>query len=126
MEPEIDVVRSTELIASGSTPGIVRYPAFDAGGLLISESRIARGVVSAWHHHGGRALFGRIVSGRLNLEFGPGGVRTVQLQEGDFFRIPAGLIHRDVNPSSEVDAAVVAVLFGEGPSTVNVAAPSDE
>ena len=43
----------------------------------------------------------------------------------DFFHIPAGLVHRDLNPDKTHDLVVVNVLVGQGPSVVNVRSPSD-
>ena len=53
----------------------------------------------------------------------PGGKEAAEVRAGDFFHIPVGLVHRDVNPSRKVDAFVVNVLLGEGPTVVNVAEP---
>jgi len=41
------------------------------------------------------------------------------LDSGDFFHIPAGLVHRDLNPDKTHDLVVVNVLVGKGPSEVN-------
>ena len=120
---EIEVLGHRELARGASSPGITRFQAFDLPGALVSESHIAPGVVSAWHHHAGRTLVGRIVAGRLNFDYGPDGARSVMLSAGDFFRIPPRLVHRDVNPSDEDEAVVVALLLGEGPSLVNTSGP---
>ena len=42
---------------------------------------------------------------------------------GDFFHIPAGLVHRDVNASPSEVAVVVNVSVGTGPVVVNVSEP---
>lgn len=126
MRSDIEVVRSKLLPSAPSTKGIDRYTAFDLQGLFVSESHLAQSVVSDWHHHADRTLLGRVVAGRLNFDFGPGGTRTVQLGAGDFFRVPARLVHRDVNPSSEDETVVVGILLGDGPTTVNLPGPSAE
>ena len=120
---EIEVIRNQDLTPGVSTPGITRHKSFEGPGIIVSQSRIGRGVVSEWHHHGARMLYGHLVSGQLSFDFGPGGARTVELSAGDHFRIPPGLVHRDVNPSGTEEAVVVAVFVGEGPTVVNTTGP---
>ena len=106
------------------TQGIVRETAFEIPGITVARSRIAGGVVSAWHHHGERVLFGFLVRGRLRLDYGPKGGLAVELTPGDFLHIPRGLVHRDVNPTDQ-EAEVVHVLAGEGAAVLNVPGPDD-
>jgi len=80
-------------------------------------------VASGWHHHGARRLYGFLVSGRLRLEYGPRGTEDVELRSGDFFQIPPGLVHRDVNPDRERELVVVNTLVGKGTPVVNVPGP---
>ncbi len=124
MVPAIEVIREADLRPGDPTAGIVRQKAFDAGGVTVAQSRIAAGVVSGWHHHGGRTVFGYLVSGRLRFDFGLGGKDSVEVHPGEYFRIPLRAIHRDVNPSSTEEAVVVNVMVGEGPALVNVAGPA--
>ncbi len=125
-ESQIVVIRKEFLAAGAITPGITRHKAFDSPGVLISQSRIDPEVSSDWHHHAQRTLYGYLVQGELRFDFGPGGSRAVQFSAGDYFCIPPGIVHRDVNPSRDVQALVVAVLVGEGPPTVNTAGPDAE
>ena len=117
----IEVVR--KLTPGVKTPGILREKAFDLTSVLFSKSTIAPKNVSAWHHHGARVLYGFTLSGRLRLEYGPEGKECADLQEGDFFRIPPGLVHRDVNPDHSVEAVIINILIGEGPALVNIERP---
>jgi uncharacterized RmlC-like cupin family protein len=117
----IEVVR--KLTPGVKTPGILREKAFDLASVLFSKSTIAPKNVSAWHHHGARELFGFTLSGRLSLEYGPDGKESADLREGDFFRIPPGLVHRDVNPDHSAEAVIVNILIGKGPALVNVERP---
>jgi len=119
----IEVVRKDELLAGQSTPGIFRERAFEAEGLLFSRSTVAGGVVSDWHHHGERHLYGFLISGHLRLEFGSKGEKAVELRPGDFFHIPPGLIHRDVNPNKQRALLVANLLLGRGPAVVNAKGP---
>ena len=119
----IEVVRGDALTAGSSTRGITREKAFEEATVLVSRSRIAGGVASDWHHHGRRRLFGILLAGRLRLEYGPHGKEAIDLEPGDFFRIPVGLVHRDVNPDAKRETLVAAFLEGEGIPIVNVAGP---
>lgn len=89
----------------------------------MARTQVPRGAASAWHHHGKRQLYGFLVAGRLQLEYGPGGTLVADVRRGDFFHIPPHLIHRDVNPSGEDDSIIVNVLAGPGPFVVNVDGP---
>ena len=120
---KIEVVRRGELKAGYSTQGILREKAFEAKNVLVSRSRVAGGVVSAWHHHGSRELYAFLLSGRLRLEYGPRGKRALELNPGDFFRIPPRLVHRDVNPEEKHGLVVVNILVGRGDPVVNVQGP---
>lgn len=117
----IEVVH--KLTQGVKTPGILREKAFDLESVLFSKSTIAPKNVSAWHRHGARELYGFTLGGRLRLEYGPGGKERADLFEGDFFRIPTGLAHRDVNPDHSVEAVIVNILIGKGPPLVNVEGP---
>ena len=125
-DSEIEVIGSQARVAETPTRGVSRTKAFDSPGVLVSQSQIDPNVVSDWHHHAKRTLYGYVVRGRLRFDFGPRGARSVEVSAGDHFRIPPGLVHRDVNLSHEVPAVVVAVLLGEGTPTVNTDGPSSE
>jgi uncharacterized RmlC-like cupin family protein len=119
----IEVVRDSNLTKGDSTDGITRMRAFESEGVLVSRSRVEPGVVSGWHHHGTRHLYGFLVSGHLQLEYSLNGTHKVTLRAGDFFHIPVGLVHRDLNPDKDCALVVVNVLAGKGPAVVNVEAP---
>lgn len=104
--------------------GFGRRAAFETENTRIGETRVSPGARSRWHHHGKRTLYGYVVAGQLVLEFGPRGSASVRIAQGDFFAIPAGLIHRDVNPTG-VETVIVNALLGEGPATVDVTGPED-
>jgi len=121
--PRIVVVRKTGLAEGRSSPGIFREKAFEGDGILVSRSTVGGGVVSAWHHHGERCLYGSLISGRMKLEFGHEGKESVELGPGDYFSIPAGLIHRDVNMSKARKVLITNILVGGGPVVVDVKGP---
>jgi len=117
---EIEVVKGRSLRAGDSTKGIVRERAFEGDRVLFARSQIAGGVESGWHHHGQREVYGFILAGRLRFDFGVEGRISVEAGAGDFFHIPIGLVHRDVNPDPKVAAIVVNIFLGQGPPVVNV------
>jgi uncharacterized RmlC-like cupin family protein len=103
---------------------VLRELAFETGHATMMRARAAAHAVSGWHHHGEHDVFGFVVSGAARFEFGPNGSDTVEVGEGGFFHVPAGLVHRDVNPL-EVEQEIVLTLVGEGPLVVNVEGAGD-
>ncbi len=122
---KIDVVRSSKLKIGYSTPGIVREKAFESTRryTIVSRTRVTVGTMSDWHHHGTRHLYGFIETGRMRLEYGVKGNRSVEVRQGDFFHIPPHLVHRDVNPDKKKELVVVNVLVGRGKPVINVKGP---
>ncbi len=120
---EIEVVREVDLTGGYSTQGIIRYKAFESEDVLFSRTKIASGMVSDWHHHAARHLYGFVLFGHLNLEYGPKGSKVAELKMGEFFHIPPALVHRDVNPDKNQEAMIVNILVGKGTPVVNVQSP---
>jgi uncharacterized RmlC-like cupin family protein len=118
----VSAVAPRGLTQGDSTPGIVREVAFATDRALHVRGRVNGGVVSGWHHHGDREVLGYVVRGRLRFEFGPGGAKSTEVEEGGFFHVPVGLVHRDVNPLDEPQEFVIAFV-GEGPLVVNLDGP---
>jgi uncharacterized RmlC-like cupin family protein len=112
-----------DLRPGASTPGVVRETAFDAGAATIMRARAEGRAASGWHHHGERDVLGYVVRGAARFEFGLGGAESTDVHEGGFFHVPAGLVHRDVNPLDEPQEIVLTIV-GDGPLVVNVDAPS--
>jgi uncharacterized RmlC-like cupin family protein len=90
---------------------------------MVIRSRVEPGVVSGWHHHGDYDIYGYIVSGAARFGSGPGGRDAISVGPGDFFRVPARTVHRDVNPSSKEGQEIILFLRGSGPMVVNVEGP---
>src|SRR5438128_11368360 len=103
----IEVVRGSELAAGDATQGIIRRKAFESENAIVSQSQVAPGVVSGWHHHGTHHLYGYIVSGRLQLEYFLKGNETADLNPGDFFHVAHRLVHRDINSDKDYELLVV-------------------
>src|SRR2546428_1043787 len=112
--PRIEVVHRTELKKGESTPGIFREKAFQSSNVLVSRTRLERGAVSGWHHHGTHELYGFLVSGQLRLEYGPKGADAAVVGPGDFFHVPPRLGHRGGNPDRPPPLGIVNILVGGG------------
>jgi uncharacterized RmlC-like cupin family protein len=117
---EIEVVHRADLKKGESARGLVRLKAFEKDAAMFGSSQLAAGAKSGWHHHGARELYAYIVSGKLRIEFGKGGKKSVEVEKGDFVHVPAGLVHQDVNPKKRKEAVTVYILVGEGPTVVSV------
>ena len=112
-----------ELREAAPTPGVVRELAVETDGATLMRARAEPGAASGWHHHGERDVVGHVVRGRVRFDFGPDGSESVEVPEGGFFHVPAGLVHRDVNPGDEPQE-IVLTLVGKGPLVVNVDGPA--
>src|SRR5207244_12356892 len=110
----IEVVRSRELHRGDSTEGIVRERAFEDNRVVVGRSRISGGVVSAWHHHGTRHLYGFLVAGRIRFDYGPAGRGVVGPDGGDFFQVPPGVVQGGWKPDRREGGVVLTVTAGPG------------
>ena len=119
----ITAVGPDALAPGDLTPGLDRKVAFDTERAILLRMQAEGGVSSGWHHHGDREVLGHILRGRARFEFGPGCAEHTDVSEGGFFRIPPGLVHRDVNPSEEPQEMVISFV-GSGPLVVNVDGPA--
>ena len=118
----VTAVSPESLNPGAPTPGVLREIAFDIPRATLMRARAEAGAASGWHHHGDRDVLGYVVRGRARFEFGIDGQESTEVEEGGFFCVPAGLIHRDVNPSDEPQEIILSVV-GEGPLVVNVDGP---
>jgi uncharacterized RmlC-like cupin family protein len=121
-QDRVSSISPHELRPGASTPGILRETAVEVERATLMRARAEPRAASGWHHHGERDVFGYVVRGAARFEFGPGGEASTDVPEGGFFHVPAGLIHRDVNPS-DADQEIVIAVVGEGPLVVNVDGP---
>jgi uncharacterized RmlC-like cupin family protein len=118
----ISALRAHELAEADTTPGLLRELAFSTDRALQIRARVDAGVASGWHHHGDREVLGYLARGRAYFDFGPGGSERTEVEEGGFLHVPAGLVHRDVNPGDEPHEWIL-VFVGSGPLVVNVDGP---
>jgi uncharacterized RmlC-like cupin family protein len=116
-------VSADELTSADPTPGMSRQVAMHRDGMWTGAVDTEPHATSGWHHHGDYETTLYIVSGRMRIESGPGGVDVVEAGPGDFLRVPAGAVHRESNPSDEPARAVI-VRCGTGEPTFNVDGPA--
>ena len=113
-------------VAAGpATPGMVREQAFVTDDRWVGVVRTEPGVQSGWHHHGDTDTYFYVVSGALELEFGPGGHERLRVGAGDYAHVPRGVIHREGTPSDQA-TEVALVRIGSGAPVVNVEGPEPE
>ena len=104
------------------TPGMVREQAFASDDRWVGVVRTEPGVRSGWHHHGDTETYFYVLSGAMELEFGPGGRERLRVDAGDYVHVPRGLIHREGTPPDQ-PAEVALVRMGSGAPVVNVEGP---
>lgn len=118
----VTAVAADEVRPVEGTPGIERFLALESERAMLIRTRGGPRIESGWHHHGRREVFGHVLRGRVRFEFGPGGGSNTYVEEGGYFHIPVGLVHRDVNPDDAPQDLVIAFV-GEGPLVVNLDGP---
>jgi len=121
-DPRVVALPPDALAPGAATPGVVRETAFETDRATVMRARAEPGAASGWHHHGNRDVLGYVVRGSARFEFGAGGRGSVEVGEGGFFHVPAGLVHRDINPLDEPQEIVMTVV-GDGPLVVNLECP---
>jgi uncharacterized RmlC-like cupin family protein len=99
-----------------------RQQAFGATGLWAGLVHTDPGATSGWHHHGEHETSLYVISGAMQLDFGPGGASSVRAEAGDFIHVPAHTVHRESNPTEGTSTAVIA-RAGLGTPTINVPGP---
>lgn len=82
----------------------------------------APGMMSGWHHHGDFESLIYLTTGALVMEFGPGGLETLDAQPGDFVYVAPGAVHRESNPTVE-ESHIIVVRSGSGEAVINVDGP---
>ncbi len=103
-----------ELVEAQGTPGLTRRTAFDGDGHWFGHVEAEPNTMSGWHHHGENTTVGYLLKGHVRVEYGPGGSLSQDVGEGEYFTVPAGVVHREGNATDDAAEAVI-VRFGEGP-----------
>lgn len=121
---EIRVAHSSEreIAETDDTSGMIREMAIADDAVWAGVVRTAPGRPSGWHHHGDYDTCFYVESGKIRMEFGPGGTSVVDAGPGDFVHVPKRTIHREVNPAEE-EGVLILVRVGTGSPVVNVEGP---
>ena len=123
--PRPFVIRSDDASDAHASTGMDVRHLLDADGRWMGWTGRIRndaGDVSRWHHHAGNDTFVYVIRGSVTVESGPGGADRIEASGGDFFVVPAGVVHRErTSAESALDAFVVRV--GGEPELVEVDGP---
>ena len=125
-QPRVRVVgpdeRSTD---TPQTPGLFREVAFDArnpdahtlSGFL---STVKPGAATGAHHHGDQETILYVLDGVARYRWGNELEHVVEAGPGSFVFIPGGIIHQEINASSDDATTWVVVRSGTDPIVVNL------
>ena len=122
----ISVIRPAEFSAGTSqTPGSRRHAAVCAelgvtsgmwGGTFLVEPGARTGI----HHHGSQETIVYVLEGEAYVEWGEHGEHNATVRGGDFLHVPAGLPHREINPSSDKPFRWIVIRSTSEPIVVNL------
>ena len=126
---EPTVVRHDEMPETQS-PGVQRWQAFaedhhahdDDHQVWVGQTCNEPGQWSNWHIHPNYVTYGYELTGRLRVEYGPGGGKSIEAGPGDFVRIPPGIVHRE-GSLGDIQRTGIGVRIGHGPLVVEVDGP---
>ena len=126
---EPTVVRRDEMPETRS-PGVQRWQAFaedhhahdDDHQVWVGQTCNEPGQWSNWHIHPNYVTYGYELTGRLRVEYGPGGGKSIEAGPGDFVRIPPGIVHRE-GSLGDIQRTGIGVRIGHGPLVVEVGGP---
>ncbi|XVH30986.1 cupin domain-containing protein [Haloferacaceae archaeon DSL9] len=122
---EIRVAGEDDLVPTTALQNLVRLTPFPDAPVQQVRGHASGRIASEWHHHGDNDVFGCVLDGEGYVEWGSGDGERKIARSGDAFRVPAGVVHRDVNPSDD-EQDYVLWLTGSEPRTVRVDEPSSE
>jgi len=113
------VAGEDDLVPTSPLANLTRLPPFPDAGVPQVRGHAAARIESEWHHHGDNHVFGYVMNGEGYMEWGRGEGERKLASAGEFFHVPAGVVHRDVNPSDD-EQDYLLWLTGSDPRTVNV------
>lgn len=122
----ISVVRSGQFSSGTSqTSGSERHAAICAelgvtssmwGGTFL----VGPGARTGIHHHGSQETIVYVLEGESYVEWGERGEHNATVRAGDFLHVPAGLPHREINPSTDKPFRWVVIRSSAEPIVVNL------
>jgi uncharacterized RmlC-like cupin family protein len=104
------------------TAGMTREEAIATDGMWAGLVRSEPGMVSDWHHHGDYETTIYVLSGSIQMEFGPDGAETADAGPGDFVFVGKNAVHRESSTSQE-ESQFIVVRAGSGQFVFNVEGP---
>ncbi|WP_435335877.1 cupin domain-containing protein [Haloarchaeobius sp. TZWWS8] len=119
------VAHTGDLTPTGNLANLTRLTPFPDAPVQQIRGHAEGRIESSWHHHGDNDVFGYVIDGEGYVEWGHGDDERRLARAGEFFHIPAGLVHRDVNPSDD-EQDYLLWLTGSEPRVVHVPAPALE
>jgi uncharacterized RmlC-like cupin family protein len=124
MAEPLQQIPAAGLTKAETWPGVARQEAISAGLLWSGLARLSPGAATSWHHHGQYETSLYVLSGTIRLEFGPVGSQVLDCVPGDFIHVPAGTVHRELNPGS-AEAVTVMTRAGRGQAMYEVSGPAE-
>jgi uncharacterized RmlC-like cupin family protein len=125
-DPAIRIVGPDELSSdTPQTPGLLREVAFDSrnpDAKVLSSflSTVKPGAATGAHHHGDQETILYVLDGTARYRWGPQLENVVEAGPGSFVFIPGGVIHQEINASTETATTWVVVRSGVDPIVVNL------
>ncbi|WP_439027144.1 cupin domain-containing protein [Haloarchaeobius sp. DT45] len=117
------VVGEDDLVPTAPLKHLTRLMPFPDATVQQVRGHASGRIESDWHHHGDNDVFGYVIAGEGYVEYGTGPGDRALARAGDCFHIPAGVVHRDVNPS-DAEQDYVLWLTGSEPRVVTVDGPA--
>lgn len=110
---------------TSQTPGSQRWAAICpelgvSSGLWGGTFLVEPGARTGIHHHGSQETIVYVLEGEAFVQWGEKGEHSTIVGPGDFLHVPAGLPHREVNPSRSEPFRWVVVRSSSEPIVVNL------
>ena len=86
------------------------------GGTFLVEPGARTGI----HHHGSQETIVYVLEGESYVEWGEHGEHNATVHSGDFLHVPAGLPHREINPSKDKPFRWVVIRSTPEPIVINL------
>ena len=108
-----------ELVSTAELANLTRLTPFPDAPVQQVYGHSSGKMESSWHHHGDNDVLGYVIEGEGYVDLPGVTDDRVLAQAGEFFHIPAGVIHRHVNPIDD-EQEYVLWLTGSEPRIFRV------
>jgi uncharacterized RmlC-like cupin family protein len=122
----ISVIRPKQFSSGTSqTSGSQRHAAICgelgiASGMWGGTFLVEPGAQTGIHHHGEQETIVYVLAGESLVQWGEHGEHSAIVRAGDFLHVPAGLPHREINPSKDEPFRWIVVRSTSEPIVVNL------